>query len=165
MILRYTVLGLIALAGLILAPSLVLSERWGLAMVVVAGALLWGMGFWRGVQWPTGLGVAVCSGAAALGIYDGNALWLMIASILIALVAWDMGFFLENLDEAEALDVLTLYRTHFTRLGIILVGGLVLSGLMFAFQWTMRPVWAIILGVFVIFGLSRTVRFLRQESD
>lgn len=165
MMLRYTVLGCLALNGWILVPSLAFSQQWWFAIVVLAGLLLWGMGFWRGVPWSAAIGIVVGGAAAALGIDHGRGLGWMLASLLLTLVAWDMSFFVAHLDEAHTLDRPALYRTHFIRLGAILVGGLVLSGLTFAFQLNLRPIWVILLGLFVIFGLSRTVRFLQQESD
>ena len=165
MILRYVIFTLIGTSALLLATTHIITERWWLAAFVAASAILWGVGFWRGIQWSAGLGLVIFSVAAALGLNDGNPLWLMFIGMLLAFAAWDLTFFSETLDEAEVLDSVTLYRIHFNRLGIVIVSGLVLSGIMFAFQFNLRPVWAIFIGLFVIYGLSRTIRFLRQASD
>ncbi|MEM7032733.1 MAG: hypothetical protein AAF629_24490 [Chloroflexota bacterium] len=165
MILRTVTLVLIGLSGLILAISQFFNGGLVMALVVIAAAVLWGVGYWRGIQWPAGLGLLVFAAAAALTINDGSPLWLMILCLLLAVIAWDLSFLSEMLDEAEVLDASSIYRIHFNRLGLIIISGLVLSGIMFALQFSIRPIWAIFIGLFVVFGISRTVRFLRQETD
>ena len=63
---RDVVLGCLVLNGLILVPSLAATEQSGAAILALAGVLLWGIGFWRGAQWPVEIGAVVCGAAAGL---------------------------------------------------------------------------------------------------
>ena len=156
---------LIVLSTLGLGVGLVWSQLWSVALVVFVVGILWGIGVWRDVGWTANLGLIFFALAAIIGTLRQLPLGLMLACLLTALLAWDAGYFERRLVDVEVRRPLILYRTHFLRLASVIGLGLIIGWGMLRLETNLSPVWGIGLGLLIVIGLSRTIRFLRQESD
>jgi hypothetical protein len=123
--------------------------QWSLALVVLAAAGGWGGGHWLGRRWLSPLTFVVLIGCAVAGLWRNlPAAWL-VASVAIALAAWDLNGFAARLARYEQRpDETRLVKNHVGRLlgvtglGVILgevaltlrlalgLGGLALVGLL-----------------------------------
>jgi len=165
MTMRAFVVALVGLATLGLGGGYAWREAWTLVTAIVAFGLLWGVGYWRGLGWTASVGFVFFVMMAALGLLSQIPLTLILACALATLVAWDLSYFRQHLDQGDVREALYLRLVHFFRLGGIIILGLLLGWVTLRLQTTLRPVWGIGLGILIIVGLSRMVRFLRQESD
>lgn len=159
-------LALIGTATLILAVGHALNALWYVAIMIIAVGLLWLIGQRRGLNWTASLGFAFFVAAIIYGNLQGISLLWLLPGILITLAAWDLSHFSQYLGSVEDVRKETNLRWHhFLRLGIIIGLGSFLSISAISFETELYFVWAILLGLLAIIGLSQTVRFLRQESD
>jgi hypothetical protein len=163
MTLRYTISLLIGFATLILITSLFQYRAFSVAIFIITA--LWIVGSWRAWRWSGQIGFFGLSLATVVGLLDGQALGAMYFSLILSLLAWDLGFLAQTLAEAESPEPTILIRTHIYRLLVVLSIGLILSSLTLNVQLQLAPSAAIFIGLFIIYGLSRAVRFLRRSSD
>jgi len=176
---------LLAAAALALGYGLngELSNGLQFALFFVALGLLWLVGQRYAIRASATLGLLGFTVGALLGAWFGvESGWLLIG-VTAALVAWDLHYFVQHIREGENADVeaqadedvqtdtppyqnaRVLERAHLQRLGIVSGLGLPLGVLAMTVQLTLRFSVVLGLGLIAIFGLSRLVRYLRQEGD
>jgi hypothetical protein len=159
-------LTLIGTATMILAAGHALNALWSVALMIVAVGLLWLIGQWRGLNWTASLGFTLFVLATIYGTLQGISLLWLLPGILTTLVAWDLSHFGQYLSSVEDVRKETNLRWHhFLRLGIIIGLGSFLSISAISFETELHLMWAILLGLMAIIGLSQAVRFLQRESD
>jgi hypothetical protein len=106
-------------------------------------------------------------GLLALLVY-GAALYLpagwLLGSLVMLLVAWDLGEFSEHLVrfDPDRVDP-KLVHNHISRLFYVAGMGLVLGGLALAIKVRLGFGLAVLLGLLVFVGLAGAVRFLRRS--
>lgn len=136
--------------------------------VLIPGVLggLWVLGYWRGWVWMASLGLVGFAGFSAIGLrLDLDAGW-MVAGLVAALCAWDLHHFALSLQRVGRVeDGRALEQRHLLRL--LAVGGLALVLAVVALRIEIRLTFfqALLLGLLVVWGLSRGISFLRRESD
>ncbi len=103
---------------------------------------------------------------AVLGAWYGVKSGWLLCGVTAALVAWDLSHFVAHVQETKNVENLrALERAHLQRLGLVGGLGLLLGVLALTVRLTLRFSVVIALGLVGVFGLSRLIRFLRQESD
>jgi hypothetical protein len=163
MTLRYSICLLIGFASLILLAGLFQYQRLSATIVIIA--VLWIVGVWRGWKWSGHVGFYSLSLTAVIGILEGQALAVMFFSQLLALLAWDLSFLDSTTTGVETRELNIIIRSHIYRVLVVLIAGLILSSIALSVDFQLTPLGAILVGVFVLYGLSRTVRFLRRSTD
>jgi hypothetical protein len=134
--------------------------------MIIAVGLLWLIGQWRGLNWTASWGFALFVAAIIYGNLQGVSLLWLLPGILTTLAAWDLSHFSQYLTSVKDVREETDLRWHhFLRLGIIIGLGSFLGFSAISFETELHFMWAILLGLLAIIGLSQAVRFLRQESD
>jgi hypothetical protein len=137
---------------------------WMLAFGILGG--LWLFGYWRGWAWMAPLGLVGFVGLSAIGLWlDLEAGW-MVAGLVAALCAWDLQHFALGLQRVGRVeDGRALEQRHLLRLLAVAGLGLVLAVVALTIEIRLTFFQALLLGLLVIWGLSRGIGFLRRESD
>ena len=153
-------------------------------LVFVALGLLWLVGQRYALRAFAGLGMLGFTGGALLGTLYGVQSGWMLVGITAALVAWDLHHFIQHMrvseqaettpeDAGERADIegrtdaeaRVLEHLHLRRLAIVSGLGLLLGTLALTVRLTLSFGIIVALGLVAIYGLSRLVHYLRQESD
>ena len=151
-------------------------------LVFIALGLLWLVGQRQALPAFAGLGMLGFAIGALLGTLYGAQNGWMLVGITAALVAWDLQHFIQHIrvseqgettpedaGERKAAEVRAetraLERLHLQRLGIVTGLGLLLGALALTVRITLSFGIIVALGLVAIYGLSRLVHYLRQESD
>ena len=151
-------------------------------LIFIALGLLWLVGQRYAAQVSAGLGLLGFTTGALLGAFYGVANGWVLVGITAALVAWDLHHFIQHARVAEPTDadnteaniaytnfrsenMRALERAHLQRLALVSGTGLLLGGLALTIRLTLGFGVVLALGLVAIFGLSRLIRYLRQESD
>jgi hypothetical protein len=177
-----TISTLVATAALALGYGLY-GEPIGVLIFVALG-LLWLVGQRYALQAFAGLGMLGFTIGALLGTLYGAQNGWMLVGIMAALVAWDLQHFIQHMrvseqtettpeDAEEHADVeghadaekRALERLHLQRLAIVSGLGLLLGALALTVRLTLRFGIILALGLIAIYGLSRLIHYLHQESD
>ncbi len=149
-----------------LTAGYVIGGLWIWALPILGLAALWLFGQRRGLKWVSSLELLLFLGLATIGIWQRLTLGLMLLGIISALAAWDLESFIQRMEGAERVDHRDdLERKYLQRLVIIICSGALFAvaaiGLNVPFSFGS----ALLLGLLVVVGLSRTIRFMRHESD
>jgi hypothetical protein len=140
--------------------------RWLWVAVVGLLAVLWLLGYWRGLAWVAPVGLAGFTAAAALGLLMGLAAGWMVVGLLAALCAWDLHRFVQRLRGVERVEAEAgLERRHLRRLLAVAGLGLLTAFLALRIEVRLTFLMALLLGLLAVWGLSRAVAVLRRESD
>ena len=136
------------------------------AVISVSGSA-WLYAAARRKRWAAALGLAgaVLAAGAADWIDSNAAAWLL-PGLACALAAWDLTDFEQRLDlAARPAERPALERTHLTRLGVVLLIGLVLSeaalrltGVRVNFEW------AVVFIFIGAWGLTMLIGWLRERG-
>jgi hypothetical protein len=110
----------VGLAMVALGAGYALAGHWIWVMVTGFIGLLWLAGAWRGQRWTSTLGLSFFTVAAAIGIMlRFPSVWLL-SSLVAALVAWDLDYFMQDLSQVKDIrDETALIKGHLWRLGIV----------------------------------------------
>ena len=181
-----TISTLVATAALALGYGLY-GEPLGVLIFIALG-LLWLVGQRYALQAFAGLGMLGFSIGALHGTLYGVQSGWMLVGITAALVAWDLQHFVQHLrineqDETDSADAeagtedeiradakagaeaRALERRHLQRLAIVSGLGLLLGALALTVRIILGFGIIFALGLVAIYGLSRLIHYLRQESD
>ena len=140
--------------------------RWLWVAVVGLLAVLWLLGYWRGLAWVAVVGLVGFAAASALGLLMGLGAGWMVFALLAALCAWDLHRFVLRLQSVERVEAQAdLERRHLQRLLAVAGLGLVTAFLALRIQIRLTFLMALVLGLLAVWGLSRAVAILRRESD
>lgn len=151
-------------------------------LIFIALGLLWLVGQRYTIQVSAGLGLLGFTIGALLGAWYGVSTGWLLVGVTAALVAWDLHHFVQHMRVAEPADadnpeaniayanflsdnMRALERAHLRRLALVSGLGLLLGGLALTVRLTLGFGAVFALGLVAIFGLSRLIRYLRQESD
>jgi hypothetical protein len=156
----------IVLAGMWLGIGLGTRQYWPELAVAVILCALWQAGQWRGLLWPRNVALFGLGGLAAYANLNGVALIWLLPTVILALAAWDLEHFGQTLASTPDIrDEAGLIRSHTQRLSLI-VGLSLLTAVMTLIIKLDLSLWiAILFGLLIVFGFSRTVLFIRRESD
>ena len=139
---------------------------WIWTLPILGLAVLWLLGHRLGLKWISSLELLLFVGLAVIGIWQELPFGWMLLGIIAALTTWDMENFYQRMEGVERVDHReTLKRKYLQRL-LIIEG----SGALFAIAAVNLTVnfsfgSALLLGLLAMFSLSRTIGFLRRESD
>ena len=146
------------------AGSFFLAGRgwFGLLLLVLGGG--WVFGLRRKVAWVTTFGLFIVYVFSAFGIWNRQAVLLLLPGSLFTLLAWDLDDFSGRLALAGPEDnVRALERRHFRWLGGTALAGLVLCltplfvPLRFNFEWV------IVMIVLGVWGVGRVINLLLKK--
>lgn len=156
----------IVLATSALAAAYGLGAVWlPMAALFILGAV-WILGqraHWGWIGW---LMVVLFAGAAAFGTLLELRPVLLAVGLIGAVSAWDLGEFAREVWRADAVEQEeTLTRRHLRRLLTVDGLGLLLVLVTMAIEIRLSFGVALLLGLVALLGLSRTIGFLRRESD
>ncbi|HEY43089.1 MAG TPA: DUF4175 domain-containing protein [Anaerolineae bacterium] len=143
-----------------------LGESWIWALPILGFSALWLLGQRRGLKWVPSLGLLLFIGLAAIGLWLTLAPGLMLLGMIATLAAWDLENFLRRVEGAERVDHRNdLERRHLRRLLMVEGSGTLLAVAALSVDVNFGFGSALLLGLLAIVGLSRTIGFLRRESD
>ena len=163
---RPLILLCVGLATFALALGFATQALWAWAGLVIAIALLWLAGDWRGWDWVAEPCLAGWVGLAAFGAWWGVISGWMLLGIVAALAAWDLSHFAARLRHAGAITPLAeLTRAHLRRLAIVAGAGLLLGGIALGIRVELTFGWAILAAALAIIGLSRLLRAGGSEGQ
>lgn len=133
---------------------------------ILGFAVLWYLGQRRGLKWVASVELLLFAGLAVIGIWQKLSFELMLLGMIAALATWDMESFLQRMQDVERVDQREhLEQKYLRRLLIIEVSGALLAFTAVSLTVTFSFGSALLLGLLAVVGLSRTIRFLRHESD
>lgn len=136
---------------------------WIWTLPILGFAALWLFGQ---PKWITSLELLLFVGLAAIGLWQKLAPGLMLLGILAALASWDIENFQQRVEGVERVDHRDdLERKYLQRLLIIEGSGALLAVAAMSLTVTFSFGSALLLGLLAVVGLSRTIGFLRRESD
>jgi len=143
-----------------------LGGRWDWMLIPGLLGGLWLFGYWRGWGWMASVGLIGFVGFSAIGLRLGlDAAWL-VAGLVAALCAWDLHRFVLLLQEVgQVEDERALEKRHLSRLLVVAGLGLVLAVVALRIEIRLTFFQTLLLGLLVVWGLSRGISFLRRESD
>jgi prepilin signal peptidase PulO-like enzyme (type II secretory pathway) len=153
-------------------------------LVFIALGLLWLVGQRYALQAFAGPGLLGFTIGVLLGTLYGVQSGWMLVGITAALVAWDLQHFVQHIHVSEQTETTpedaegrvdvevrgdaekrALERLHLQRLAIVSGLGLLLGTLALTVRLTLSFGVILALGLVAIYGLSRLIHYLRQESD
>lgn len=156
----------IVVAMMALALGYGLGNVWGGVGFTLAMGLLWLLGRWRNWDWTAPSVFALWVGTAAAGLWLGLGAGWMLVGVVAALSAWDLEYFARRLQDAgHAEQAVALERVHLRRLLAVNVAGLALGAIALGIHIRLSFGLMLVLALVAVWGLSRAVRFLRQEED
>jgi len=140
------------------------TDRWPLAVLIVAIGLLWSLGVWRRWIWTNPAGFIGLIVSAALGIgFEASTGWLLIGTVA-ALIAWDLDNFLFRLAQTDYSggggD--SPHQGHWRRLAIVSGLGLLLGWIAAGFEISLTFGLAILVGLLLAISLSWTFGLVRR---
>jgi hypothetical protein len=139
---------------------------WTWTLFILGLAALWLLGQRRGLKWVTSLELLLYIGLAAVGLWQQLTFSLMLLGIIAALAAWDIESFHQRMEGIERVDQREgLERKYLQRLLIVDGAGALLAVAAVSFTVSFSFGSALLLGLLAVVGLSRTIRYLRRESD
>ena len=158
--------GTIIIATLSLALGYAVSPLWLGNVVVIGLGLIWLVGPRHRLSWLTDLGFISLTTMAAFGVWGALSASWMLLGVVAALMAWDLDRFSRRLAEAMQPErEAQLWRSHLRRLLPVAGLGLLLGGVAMSAELELSLSWAILLGLLVLIGLSRTIGAGRTECD
>jgi hypothetical protein len=135
---------------------------WNQAAIGLAVGVLWGILGWKGYRVHFAcflILMALLAWGAGGGLPAG---WLL-ASMVLLLAAWDLGEYMSHLASFEADQISPQFiRLHLKRLLAVSGAGFWLGGAALVIQVRLGFETALLLGLFVFFGLAGMVRYLRR---
>lgn len=157
-------------AILLLAATLLAGFAWT-AVLFVAGFTFWTFSFWRKFAWAAWTGFALV-GAFSLSAFfslgeQAVNFYLLLLSVLFALVGYDLADLESRLGlagEAES-EHADRIRKHYTRLALVLAGGLLLAVVGFNWEISLSFGWAVGLALLGALGLGSLARALISRQD
>lgn len=139
---------------------------WIWTLPILGLAALWLLAERRGLKWLTSLELLLYVGLAAIGLWQQLAFGLMLLGIIAALATWDMENFHQRMKDVERVDHREgLERKYLQRLLIVEGSGALLAVAAVNLSVTFSFGSALLLGLLAVVGLSRTIGYLRRESD
>ncbi|HOU14481.1 MAG TPA: hypothetical protein PKZ84_15340 [Anaerolineae bacterium] len=136
------------------------------ALLFVALGLLWLVGQRYRQPSVAALSMLCFVVGAVLGAWYGVKSGWLLGGVTAALLAWDLSHFVAHVQDTQNIEnARALERAHLQRLGIVGGLGLLLGVLALTVKLTLRFSVVIVLGLAAVFGLSRLIHYLRQESD
>jgi hypothetical protein len=143
-----------------------LGDLWVWALPILGFAALWLLGQRSGLKWVPSLGLLLFIGLTAIGLWLTLSAGLMLLGMIATLATWDLESFLQRMEGAERVDHRNdLERRHLRRLLMVEGLGILLTFAALSFNVSFGFGSALLLGLLAMVGLSRTIGFLRRESD
>jgi hypothetical protein len=166
MSLRRLSFSMTAIAAILLLAATLLAGFFWAAILLVAGFAFWAFSFWRKFTWAAWTGFAL-SGAVSLLAFlavEGQPVnfYLLLLSVLLSLAGYDLADLESRLGivgETEA-EHAGRIRKHYTRLGLVLAGGLLLAVVGFNWEISLSFGWVVGLTLLGALGLGYLARAL-----
>jgi hypothetical protein len=161
---RGIVTGCLITAVLFIGTAYGLANYWaGLLLSLLIG-IVWLVGVWLDRSWLTMLGLVGLVLITAVAGLLGFSPILLLTGIALGLFAWTMGNFSHQITAVPNVrDEPQLIKKHMQWAGGTIGLGWLLGVVALKVQFTINFWWALVLGIVVIFALSRLVRRLQQE--
>jgi len=160
--LRIAISILISLATFGLAFGFASRPAWPGVAASVAWGGLWWIGWRRNLTRTISPGLIGVVSLAAFGVWWNLSPFWMLASVIAALVAWDLMDFSQRLARiSEVKGEFELRQAHLRRVFSVASLGFVLGGMALSLRVELTLGWAIFLGLLTILGLSQVVGFIR----
>jgi hypothetical protein len=135
-----------------------------LPWILIIG-ILWIIAQWQHWSWFSSVVLLLFVCFSAFGLMLGYDLGWMLAGSIFALFAWDMTDFRRRLRfAAEDDDLHGMERRHLARLTLLTLGGLLLVTIALLTQVKITFEWAVLLVVFVLFGLIQLISWFRRQN-
>jgi hypothetical protein len=158
---------LLLLTGLIsLAIGFATSSPPILTLVVIPAGFPWILFHRHAKEWELEAGLLLTVLVAAFGLLVGIEAGYTFFGTLTALAAWDLLHFEKRLQSVEkVLEQKTMIISHYRRLAIVLVAGLILGGLALNVQLHLGFWVSLILAGLALLGLNQALQFQRSNHD
>ena len=139
---------------------------WIWTLPILGLAVLWFLGHRLGLKWISSLELLLFVGLAVIGMWQELPFGWMLLGIIGALATWDMENFQQRMGVVESVEHRELMeRKYLQRLLIIEGSGAIFTLAAVSLTVNFSFSSALLLGLLAMFGLSRTIGFLRRESD
>ncbi len=139
---------------------------WIWTLPILGLAVLGLLGQRRGLKWAASMELLLFVGLAVIGIRQALSFGLMLLGMIAALAAWDIDHFQQRMEDVVRVDQREdMERKYLRRLLIIETSGALLAFTAVSLTVTFSFGSALLLGLLAVVGLSRTIQFLRRESD
>jgi hypothetical protein len=155
----------IAVAAALLALGFYSAGNWLGATVTVLIGGLWLAGLYRDWSGTAALGLLGAVAMAAMGARSAVAVPILLASVVVALIAWDLQRFLRRLGASgQVIDQSALVRAHL-RWSLCAAGVGLSLGLVAPLMVVPLPFGvALLLSVLLLFGVSRAIGRLNRRA-
>jgi hypothetical protein len=141
-----------------------MSGLWRVTLLIVAFGGLWLFGQRRNWGWVASAALVCFVTAAACGFWLGLSAGWMLASVVIALIAWDLTHFAWRLRSVERAELaLELERSHLRRLSGVVGTGLLLAGAALLARIRLGFAAAFVVAMIAALGLSQLIGFRSTE--
>lgn len=149
-----------------LVAGYALGGLWIWVPLILCLPILGLLGQLRGWKWTPSLEFLFFAGLAASGLWLKLAPGLMLLGMIAALTAWDLESFLQRLEEAGKIEHRDdLERKHLIRLLIVGGSSALLAVSVLSIDMNFSFGLTLLLGLLAVVGLSRTIGYLRRESN
>ncbi len=157
---------IIILTTLTLSLGFIWYNRWPAALAAILSGTIWlYIDYRRWMQFGSFLFVLFVS-LTAIGMWYGEASYVMFISLVLTLAAWDWSRFQVEIESTTNTENLTIIFKEKIRLLAIVVGSSLLLGILaLSLQFSFNFNWTLILGLIVIIGLGSTIRTLRNSKQ
>ena len=163
---RKVLLATTILATGLLAAGFGLYDAWNRALLVLAAGALWLLGQRLGWRWVASTVLIFFALVAILGLWLAVPDDWMLLGWVAALSAWDMEHFARGMADAGYVEgAPDLERGHLRRLLIVDGLAVLLGELALRIKVKIGFGTVFVLALLAVFGLSRAIRFLRDEGD
>jgi hypothetical protein len=165
MIVRFWLISLGCATGALVA-GYTFGGFWIWTLPILGLAALWLLGYRCELKWVTSLELLLFTGVAAIGMWLKLTPELMVLGMGASLAAWGLESFHQRMEYPDRVDQRDQLEQKYLRRMMIVVGSGTLVAL-FALHLDVNFNFgsALLLGLLAVAGLSRTIRFLRRESD
>jgi len=156
----------LALATGLLAAGYAMKGSWGWCVLIAVFGLFWLYAQRLGRGGIGSFGLFFFSVAATRGTFlDIKAGWLLL-SVVAALLAWDLDYFLRRLRQAGRVEKsFSLELNHLKRLLAVGGLGLLFGGAALTVKLHLHLGWILLLGVISLFSLSKLINLLSRERE
>ena len=140
-------------------------ERYWLGAIAAAGLGFWGWYDFKKREWTWGVDIFLVGAVllVTIGAILELRLYLLLPTLLFALVFWDIARFQMRMADAPASQKLVdIERRHLSLLGVVIAVGGVVAFITLAFQVQLSFAVILILGVVLVISLGQIYRLLRS---
>jgi hypothetical protein len=159
--LQKNLIALTCLISVLLASCYASSALWNWVILISVVGIVWILGQYKHWRWAGNVGLISLTAISGRGVFAGINPLLLLLSVTLALIAWDMNMFLIRIALAERVEKRGyLEKCHYKKLAVTAGTGLILGALSLKLDFNLGFNWLLLLGILLIICMSRLIRIL-----